>query len=90
MARLLLSQSDFVLLDEATSALDAKAACQLQGLVDKACEKRTEIMVAHSLSTVSNADQILVFNHGKLVGQGNHQELIKSCPFYQELVREGK
>jgi ATP-binding cassette subfamily B protein AbcA/BmrA len=88
VARLLLSESEYVLLDEATSALDAKASADIQRLVDESCKNRTEIAVAHNLKTVKNADRILVFHQGKLVAQGQHEELLKSCPDYQELVRE--
>jgi ABC-type multidrug transport system fused ATPase/permease subunit len=83
-----LSDSEYVLLDEATSALDAKASLEIQHLVDESCKNRTEIAVAHNLKTVKNADSILVFHQGKLVGEGRHEELLKACPDYQELVRE--
>jgi ABC-type multidrug transport system fused ATPase/permease subunit len=56
VARLLLSESEYVLLDEATSALDAKASADIQRLVDESCKNRTEIAVAHNLKTVKNAD----------------------------------
>jgi ATP-binding cassette subfamily B protein AbcA/BmrA len=88
IARLLLSDSEYVLLDEATSALDAEASLAIQHLVDESCQKRTEIAVAHNLKTVKNADRILVFHHGKLVGEGQHETLLKVCPEYCELVRE--
>lgn len=88
VARLILSKSEYVLLDEATSALDAEASLSLQRLVDQSCLGRTEISVAHNLATVKNADKILVFHEGKLVGEGKHEALLKSCPNYQELVRE--
>jgi ATP-binding cassette, subfamily B, bacterial AbcA/BmrA len=88
VARLLLSRSEYVLLDEVTSALDAKASLDIQRLVDESCQNRTEIAVAHNLKTVKNADRILVFHQGKLVGEGTHEELLKKCPDYQELVRE--
>jgi ATP-binding cassette subfamily B protein AbcA/BmrA len=88
VARLILSRSEYVLLDEATSALDAEASLSLQRLVDESCSGRTEISVAHNLATVLNADKILVFHEGRLVGEGRHEELLRSCPNYQELVRE--
>jgi ABC-type multidrug transport system fused ATPase/permease subunit len=78
------------LLDEATSALDAQASADIQRLVDASCKNRTEIAVAHNLKTVKNADRILVFHQGKLVGEGRHDELVKTCPDYQKLVREAQ
>src|SRR5574344_36278 len=88
VARLLLSESEYVLLDEATSALDAKASADIQRLVDESCKSRTEIAVAHNLKTIKNADRILVFHQGKLVGEGRHDDLLKACPDYCTLVRE--
>jgi ATP-binding cassette subfamily B protein AbcA/BmrA len=88
VARLILSQSQYVLLDEATSALDATSSKTVQTLVDESCQGRTEITVAHNLRTVRNADQILVFQQGKLVGEGKHEALLKSCPVYRSFVRE--
>jgi ABC-type multidrug transport system fused ATPase/permease subunit len=88
VARLILSKSQYVLLDEATSALDATSSETVQTLVDESCAGRTEITVAHNLRTVRNADKILVFQQGKLVGEGKHEALLKNCPVYQSLVRE--
>jgi ATP-binding cassette subfamily B protein AbcA/BmrA len=88
VARLVLSHSEYVLLDEATSALDATSSKVVQDLVDESCRGRTEITVAHNLRTVRNADKILVFQQGKLVGEGKHEALLKSCPVYRSLVRE--
>jgi ABC-type multidrug transport system fused ATPase/permease subunit len=88
VARLILSQSEYILLDEATSALDATSSEVVQKCLDQSCAGRTEITVAHNLKTVRNADKILVFQAGKLVGEGKHEALLKSCPIYQSLVRE--
>ena len=88
VARLLLSDTAFVLLDEATSALDVKATAAVQGAMDRACQGRTEIVVAHDLSTVQNADQILVFDHGTLTARGTHEELLSASPLYQQLWKE--
>lgn len=87
VARLLLSHSEYILLDEATSALDAVASEKIQKEIDEATKGRTEITVAHNLSTILNADNILVFNRGKLIDQGRHEELLTRSKFYQELLR---
>lgn len=89
-ARLILSGTEFVLLDEATSALDVEATAGIQRAIDEACRGRTQITVAHDLSTVRNADKILVFNRGRLEAQGTHEELLSKCPLYRELVKEAK
>lgn len=89
-ARLILSDTEFVLLDEATSALDVESTAKVQRAIDEACRGRTQITVAHDLSTVRNADKILVFNKGKLEAQGTHEELLSQCPLYKELVKEVK
>ena len=90
VARLLLSDTEYVLLDEATSALDVDATSKVQKAIDEACRGRTQITVAHDLSTVQNADKILVFNKGTLEAQGTHEELLAACPLYRQLVKEGK
>jgi len=87
-ARLILSDTEYVLLDEATSALDVEATAKVQKAIDDACAGRTQITVAHDLSTVRNADHILVFSGGRLAAQGNHSQLLQSCPLYRELVKE--
>lgn len=87
-ARMLLSDTEFVMLDEATSALDNSATEKVQKAIDEACIGRTQIIVSHDLRTVQNADKILVFNEGKLVAQGRHDDLIATCPFYQELAEK--
>ena len=88
VARLLLSDAPYVLLDEATSALDAAATAAVQAAVDKACRGRTQIVVAHDLATVRNADHILVFDHGVLAAEGTHEELLVRSPLYARLWKE--
>lgn len=89
-ARLILSDTEYVLLDEATSALDVEATANVQKAIDEACKGRTQITVAHDLSTVRNADKILVFHKGRLEAQGTHAQLLEACPLYQGLVKEAK
>lgn len=89
-ARLILSNTEYVLLDEATSALDVEATARVQRAIDEACRGRTQITVAHDLSTVRNADKILVFHKGRLEAQGTHEALLAQCPLYRQLVKEAK
>ena len=90
VARLLLCDTPYVLMDEATSALDVEATAALQAAIDKATAGRTLISVAHDLSTVKNADRILVFDGGRIEASGTHEELLKTSPTYQKLVKEVK
>ena len=87
IARMLLSDSEVVLLDEATSALDPEATALIQKKIDEKCAGKTQVLVAHDLSTIRNADKILVLEKGKLAGQGTHEDLMKTLPLYAELVK---
>ena len=89
IARMLLSKAEYILLDEATSALDVRATAQIQNEIDRACQGRTQILVAHDLSTVRNADKIIVLRDGVLEAEGTHEELLIKSPYYRELVRGG-
>lgn len=88
LARLLLCDTPYILMDEATSALDVEATTMLQSAIDKATAGRTLITVAHDLSTVRNADRILVFDQGRIEAIGTHTELLQSSPTYRKLVKE--
>ncbi|VDD77317.1 unnamed protein product [Mesocestoides corti] len=76
IARTILKGPQIVLLDEATSALDTATERLIQESLEKICENRTTIMIAHRLSTVRNADEILVMHQGEIVERGNHEELL--------------
>ena len=73
--------------DEATSALDANNEKTIMDNLDEFFKGRTVVVVAHRLSTVKNADQIIVLHHGKVVEQGNHRELADKKGYYYELVK---
>ena len=88
VARLLLCDTPFVLMDEATSALDAEATASVQEAIDRATAGRTLITVAHDLSTVRNADRILVFDQGRIEAAGTHEELLQTSTVYRQLVKE--
>ncbi|KRT86174.1 AAA protein, partial [Oryctes borbonicus] len=86
IARALIRDPSILLLDEATSALDTYSEYQVQRAIDEASKECTTIIVAHRLSTVRNADRIIVFSEGGIVEEGNHQELMEQQGVYYNLV----
>jgi ABC-type multidrug transport system fused ATPase/permease subunit len=87
IARALLPHPQLLLLDEATSALDAESEHLVQEAIDKAVLGRTVIIVAHRLSTVQRADQIVVLDDHQIVDVGTHAELLNRCIKYQDLIK---
>eukprot|EP00930_Biecheleria_cincta_P084961 TRINITY_DN74383_c0_g1_i1.p1 TRINITY_DN74383_c0_g1~~TRINITY_DN74383_c0_g1_i1.p1 ORF type:complete len:672 (-),score=106.46 TRINITY_DN74383_c0_g1_i1:120-2135(-) len=87
IARALLINPRVLLLDEATSALDAESEAYVAEAISKAMVGRTTLIVAHRLSTVRNADMIVVMDNGCIIDQGTHEELLSRCTKYQELIR---
>lgn len=87
IARAILADRPILLLDEATSALDSNSEQQVQQALEVLMQNRTTIMIAHRLSTVINADKILVLQQGSIVASGTHQELLASSELYQQLAR---
>jgi ATP-binding cassette, subfamily B, bacterial len=85
IARLLLKAPDIVVLDEATAHLDSESEAALQRALDTALTGRTSIVIAHRLSTVRDADQILVIDEGRIVEQGRHEELLGAGGLYAGL-----
>ena len=77
IARVFLKNPSILLLDEATSALDKDSELEVQDSLDKLCSNRTSITIAHRLNTIEKCDKILVLNHGRIVEQGTHQELME-------------
>jgi ATP-binding cassette subfamily B protein AbcA/BmrA len=88
IARELLKQADVLLLDEPTSALDAETAAGISDTIYQQFRGKTVVTVTHELSFISNADQIIVLDEGKVVDSGNHEELMQRCQIYRELVEE--
>ncbi len=87
IARLLLKAPPIVVLDEATAHLDSESEAAVQQALDLAMEGRTSIVIAHRLSTVRNADQILVVDSGRIVQRGRHEDLLAEGGLYAELYR---
>jgi ATP-binding cassette subfamily B protein len=85
IARLLLKAPAVVVLDEATAHLDSESEAAVQRALSTALVGRTSIVIAHRLSTVRDADQILVIDDGRVVQRGTHQELLESGGLYSEL-----
>ncbi|MFW9993061.1 MAG: ABC transporter ATP-binding protein [Candidatus Odinarchaeota archaeon] len=86
-ARALVSDPKILILDEATASVDAYTESLIQDGIEALFKGRTSIVVAHRLSTVIGADRILVFEDGKIVGDGNHQELIETNETYYDLYK---
>ena len=87
IARAFLKNPPILILDEATSALDNMTEMQIQGALAELSQGRTTIVVAHRLSTVKNADQIIVLTGGIITERGTHQELVENGGLYAELYR---
>ncbi len=85
IARIMLLRPPMMILDEATSNIDTRTEMKIQQALDIIMEGRTCFIVAHRLSTIENADTILVMNKGKIIEQGSHKELLKKNGFYTEL-----
>src|SRR5687768_4822477 len=87
IARLLLKAPGIVVLDEATAHLDSESEAAVQRALSTALTGRTALVIAHRLSTVRDADQILVLDRGRIVQRGTHESLIAEGGLYSELYR---
>lgn len=87
IARAIIGSPAIMLMDEATSALDSESELLIQEAVKNLRKDKTFIIIAHRLSTVKNADKILVLNEGIIDGYGSHQELMKTCDIYKKMIK---
>lgn len=85
IARALLKNSPVILLDEATAYSDPDNEAVIQKSINALVKDKTVIMVAHRLSTIMNADKIIVLNHGSIAAEGTHKELLEECGIYKKM-----
>ena len=85
IARAFLANPEILILDEATSSVDTRTETLIQQAMERLQQDRTSFVVAHRLSTIRNAEHIIVLNHGKIIETGNHKSLIKKGGFYADL-----
>ncbi|WP_046175839.1 ABC transporter ATP-binding protein [Domibacillus indicus] len=88
IARAILRNPDILLLDEATSSLDSTSEALVQEALNGLMHGRTTLVIAHRLSTVVHADQIVILEHGRVTGMGKHAELLRSHAVYRELAQK--
>ena len=88
IARAMLKKSKIILLDEATSSLDAETESKIQEAINLLTKGRTTVVIAHRLSTIMNSKKIYVLEKGKVVAEGNHEELLKSSEEYKNFYNK--
>ena len=89
IARALLADPRILILDDATSSVDATTEAAIKAGLREAMAGRTTFIIAHRLSTVSLADEVVVMDGGRIVDRGTHEELLEGCGFYREIAEHG-
>lgn len=90
IARTFVKDAPILILDEATASLDAESERDIQSSLERLAQGRTTLIVAHRFSTIRHAHRILVFDHGRIIADGTHEQLYATCPLYKELYdRQG-
>jgi ABC-type multidrug transport system fused ATPase/permease subunit len=89
IARALLADPRILILDDATSSVDATTEAQIKAGLREVMSGRTTFIIAHRLSTVSLADEVVVMDGGRIVDRGTHEELLEGCGFYREIAEHG-
>jgi ATP-binding cassette subfamily B protein len=89
IARAIIKDAPILILDEATSALDAETEARIKRALDALRRHRTTLIIAHRLSTVADADQILVLDRGRIVERGTFSELVRRGGLFARMVSEG-
>jgi ATP-binding cassette subfamily B protein len=90
IARAMLKKSSVVILDEATAYADPESEALIQEAVGRLVSGKTLVVVAHRLSTIQNANQILVVDHGEIIARGTQEELLTTCPLYRTMWEQHK
>ncbi len=89
IARALLADPRILILDDATSSVDATTEAEIRRGLEEVMRGRTTFVIAHRLSTVSLADEVVVMDGGAIVDRGTHTELLEGCSFYREIAEHG-
>jgi ATP-binding cassette subfamily B protein len=88
MARAIVEESPILILDDATSAVDMETEHQIQQALESMEQRSTLFLIAHRISSVRNADQILILDHGEIIERGTHEELINNKGHYYTMFKE--